>query len=276
MSVAQKEVAMSLAYQCGLPQTGAVLKGLFSFSRPLDRETYWRFRLFRDGFVLGPCAFFFFVTFYWVLLEVTNPLARATMGGAWVLWVACFVLFMVPTVSATVRRLRDAGHAPGWALFFLLPFQGVWITVLLSHEGSPRKPVLASTWALLKKDGFRFSGTLGREAYFFLVATLLMVHTVMYLLFEGVYRGWSVPLEVQMQLFWFTIGWPFVVLIPFSARRMRDAGHSPYWGVVLSAVGLLPLFWGAVAALLSRPSRPRVEGAPPSTVLSKGEASCPH
>jgi uncharacterized membrane protein YhaH (DUF805 family) len=64
-----------------------------------------------------------------------------TIVGIWQLAV------LVPTLAATVRRLRDAGHL--WSDLFWLLFPVVGIIVLIAHLAKPTAPDQVSTSTLV-------------------------------------------------------------------------------------------------------------------------------
>ncbi|MBE1506415.1 DUF805 domain-containing protein [Rhizobium viscosum] len=106
-----------------------VYKDGLKFSCRLGRKAYWLFILANVllsipiGFVLG------FVSGFFRLPESVPTFA----------WLAIYaVFFMIPNISATVRRLHDANFRGWWCLIMLIPYLGgLALTILLIFPSKP-------------------------------------------------------------------------------------------------------------------------------------------
>ena len=82
--------------------------------------------------------FWWFVLANFIALMILAILAVTAKGFAIAVYVIYTIAQIFPSLSLTVRRLRDSGKAWPWIFIQLLPFiGGIWLFVLLAQPSLP-------------------------------------------------------------------------------------------------------------------------------------------
>lgn len=95
------------------------------FSGRANRSEYWYFLLFHLLFLITA-----------VILD--NVLGLAFTGTAYgIIYVVYSLVFIVPGLAVTVRRLHDIGKSGWYVLIGMIPLiGGIWMIVLLAGKGT--------------------------------------------------------------------------------------------------------------------------------------------
>lgn len=108
------------------------------FEGKASRSQFWYWTLFSvlAGFVGG-----FIVGF----IEGFRGNAEAVADGSsvlyWLFVIAVVVAFTLPTISVSVRRLRDAGFSPWLYLLSFIPWVGLLVLIILCSMPTKNPPV---------------------------------------------------------------------------------------------------------------------------------------
>jgi uncharacterized membrane protein YhaH (DUF805 family) len=104
------------------------MKKYVDFSGRARRKEYWMFYLFNMIFAIAA------VILYTILGIASEDLAF----GVRVLYGLFAFATLLPTLSATVRRLHDVGKSGWWVLISLIPLIGtIWLLVLIVTDSQP-------------------------------------------------------------------------------------------------------------------------------------------
>ena len=103
-----------------------------TFEGRASRSEFWWFWLFVGIITAIPYA----------LLFTAMPADGETVGGAFWVWlillIALALIFLIPYISVTVRRLHDTDHSGWWYWITLVPcIGGIWLLILLVLPGTP-------------------------------------------------------------------------------------------------------------------------------------------
>lgn len=98
------------------------------FKETFSRKGYWFFVLFyMFGFILTASLD--------VLFQIDFKIYDVSVGYGWIYLTFAFALFL-PSLSATIRRLKDVGKKGTWILIALIPIVGaIWLLILLCNKG---------------------------------------------------------------------------------------------------------------------------------------------
>lgn len=103
------------------------LKHYADFKGRARRKEYWGFALFLSLFYIGG---FIVALFIDAILEL--PIFT-------ILVYISTLVFIIPSIAVTVRRLHDIGKSGGWYFVSFVPLiGGIWLFVLTVLEGEPR------------------------------------------------------------------------------------------------------------------------------------------
>ena len=119
---------------------GAVTSGFrhsFTYRGRASRSAFWWFQL-----AVGLTWFALAALTFWAVSTRTGPGVDMAHNhlGVWVLVVACavaLVVYLVPTIALTVRRLHDINQAGWWALICIIPGGLLALLVLMVLPGTP-------------------------------------------------------------------------------------------------------------------------------------------
>lgn len=101
------------------------LRRSFDFSGRAPRPEYW-WLILLSAVVLAVAI---------ALDGLVMPAGKESLEPFTILW---GVLFLVPTLSAMVRRNHDIGQSGWWVLILLLPYVGgIWNVVNMATAGQP-------------------------------------------------------------------------------------------------------------------------------------------
>lgn len=104
------------------------LKNTFNFSGRARRQEYWMYYLF--GII---------ISFVIIMIEEMLNLKFSPEVG--ILSTLFGIIFMIPSLSVTVRRLHDIGRSGAWILIIFIPFGAIVLfvfTVLDSQQQTNR------------------------------------------------------------------------------------------------------------------------------------------
>ena len=104
------------------------LKRYAQFSGRASRSEFWLFQLF-IVIVSIPLYVLGFVAGY----TDSQTLALASTGLSLVMW----LIFVLPTLAVTVRRLHDTDRSGWWLLLTLVPIVGLVLVVFLVLPSTP-------------------------------------------------------------------------------------------------------------------------------------------
>ena len=93
-----------------------------TFKGRASRSEYWKFYLF--AVICYVCAYLLDI---WLGTTMTD--VDGSFGGGALLWFA-IVLFAVPTISASVRRLHDTDRSGWWFLIQFIPIVGPLVLLI--------------------------------------------------------------------------------------------------------------------------------------------------
>lgn len=173
MAPTKNTVSMSpRTYVVVTDEGAAVSQGLFKtylwnvitqhyadFNGPMGRKAYWMYILLYGMFGY--------------LVSIGLMLCNPTLG--WVVYAILCLGFLVPTLSAAIRRLHDIGKSGWMILVGLIPLIGpIWLLILLCKKGESASPrakwqlsdtIHASIMTIILVLGIIIS-TVGGEKYY--------------------------------------------------------------------------------------------------------------
>lgn len=97
-------------------------RGGFRIAGRASRAEYWKAMLLVLGITVG------LVVVGGILTRVANQFGFIVAMGAWCLWL---LSILVPSITAQIRRLHDAGWSAWWVLLNLVKYKGIGPLVVL-------------------------------------------------------------------------------------------------------------------------------------------------